>query len=85
MFYNSLSNTEFNNCVSMGACSTSPNISSMQEVMSVLLRQIAYYLIKLHSCGVVEREIAVEVIKEIANADAVRDFSEAQILNSFSN
>lgn len=85
MFYNSLSNTEFNNCVSMGACSTSPNISSMQEVMSVLLRQIAYYLVKLHSCGVVEREIAIEVIKEIANADAVRDFSEAQILNSFSN
>ena len=85
MFYNSLSNTEFNNCVSMGACSTSPNIASMQEVMAILLRQIAYYLVKLHSCGIIEREIALEVVKEVANADAVRDLSEAQILNSFSN
>ena len=44
MFYNASNNYEYNDCVAMGACSISPNISSMQEVMMILLRQIAYYL-----------------------------------------
>lgn len=81
MFYNS--NFEYNDCTSKGACSVSPNISSMQEVMFVLLRQIAYYLLKLKDFDITKDEIIYDVISEIALIDAAKDLSEAQILDSF--
>lgn len=82
MFYNS--NYDFNNCISMGACSVSPNISSMQELMQVILRQIAYYISKLKEFNVEKEDISYNLILEIAYGDAVKDLSEAQILNAFS-
>lgn len=82
MFYNS--NYDFNNCISMGACSVSPNISSMQELMQVILRQIAYYISKLKEFNVKKEDISYNLILEIAYGDAVKDLSEAQILNAFS-
>ena len=84
MFYNSSNNYEYNNCISMGACSVSPNISSMQEVMMILLKQIAHYLIKLRDLNTPQVSVAMEVISQIASVDAVKDLSEAQILNAFS-
>ena len=57
MFYNTSDNYEYNDCVSKGACSISPAISSMQEIMFVLLRQMAYYLIKLKGFGIIKEEI----------------------------
>lgn len=81
MFYNT--NFEYNDCTSKGACSVSPNISSMQEVMFVLLRQIAYYLLKLKDFDITKDVIIYDVISEIALIDAAKDLSEAQILDSF--
>jgi len=57
MFYNSSNNFEYNDCVSRGACSVSPTISSMQEVMFIVLRQIAYYLVKLKDFNVKKENI----------------------------
>lgn len=84
MFYNSSNNYEYNDCVSMGACSVSPNISSMQEVMMILLRQITYYLVKLRDFKLVKTSIILDLTTQIASADAVKDLSEVQILNAFS-
>ena len=84
MFYNSSDSYEYNDCISRGACSVSPNIFSMQEVMFLLLRQIAFYLVKLKSFGIEKQETVSDVLNEIAFIDALKDFSEAQILNSFS-
>lgn len=84
MFYNSSNNFEYNECVSRGACSVSPNISSMQEVMYILLRQTAYYLVKLKDFDIKMRDIEKDVISEIALIDAAKDLSEAQILDAFS-
>ena len=84
MFYNTSNNYEYNDCIAMGACSVSPNISSMQEVMMILLRQIAYYIVKLRDFGIYKNDIALSVINEVVSADAVKDLSEVQVLNSFS-
>lgn len=82
MYYNS--GFEYNDCIAKGACSISPNISSMQEVMYILLRQTAYYLTRLEKFGIREAEIIKALISEIALIDAAKDLSEAQILESFS-
>ncbi|HIT91804.1 MAG TPA: hypothetical protein IAD11_02650 [Candidatus Stercorousia faecigallinarum] len=84
MFYNSTNGFEYNDCISKGACSVSPNISSMQEVMFILLRQIAYYLIKLKEFDICKEDVIFDVISEIALIDAAKDLSEAQILDAFS-
>ncbi len=84
MFYNSSNSYEYNDCVSRGACSVSPAVSSMQEVMLILLRQISYYLLKLKEFGITKEDIIRSVISEIALMDAAKDFSESQILNIFS-
>lgn len=83
MFYNSSNGFEYNECVSRGACSVSPTISTMQEVMFILLRQIAFYLVKLKDFGVNHYDIEKTVITEIALFDAAKDFSEKQILDAF--
>ncbi len=84
MFYNSFKNNEYNNCTAKGACSVSPNISSMQEVMFIILRQISYYLLKLIEFDIYKNEIIKDLIFEISIIDGAKDLSEVQILNSFS-
>lgn len=84
MFYNSSNSFEYNECVSRGACSVSPTISTMQEVMFILLRQTAYYLVKLKDFGVNHLDMEKSIISEIALLDAAKDFSEKQILEAFS-
>lgn len=84
MYYNSTNNFDYNDCVARGACSVSPSIASMQEVMYILLRQIAYYQIKLNALGIKNEKIKFDIISQIAFIDAAKDLSESQVLNSFS-
>ena len=84
MFYNSSNSFEYNDCISRGACSVSPTISSMQEVMFILLRQIAFYTLKLRDFNLSSKKIIDEIIFQIAFIDAAKDFTEKQILEAFS-
>lgn len=84
MFYNSFKSNEYNICTAKGACSISPNVSSMQEVMFIILRQISFYLLKLIEFDIYKTEIIKDLIFEISVIDGAKDLSEAQILNSFS-
>lgn len=50
MFYNyyrQSNDAEYNECTARGACSISPNISSLQEVLLIFIKQLAFYAIKL--------------------------------------
>ena len=84
MFYSNFNTDEFNNCTAKGACSISPNVSSMQEVMFIVLRQISYYLLKLVDLNIYKNDIIKDLIFEIALIDGSKDLSEAQILDLFS-
>ncbi len=84
MFYNSSDNFEYNDCIFRGACSVSPNMSSMQEIMFILLRQISYYMLNLKKFNVENKDLIYAIIFELAFIDSLRDFSEAQVLELFS-
>lgn len=84
MFYNSSNNYEYNDCTSHGACSVSPNISSMREFMFILLKQTAFYLTKLRAEGIEEPAVENDIIFQTAFIDAMKDLTEARILDSFS-
>ena len=70
MFYNSSDSYEYNDCISRGACSVSPNITSMQEIMFILLRQISYYLLKLKNFGIEKENIIYDIIYQLAFIDS---------------
>ena len=74
MFYNSSDSFEFNECVSHGACSISPNMNLMQEIMFILLRQIAYYLLKLKDFNVEYKNIVYDIMFQVAFAESLKDF-----------
>ena len=84
MFYNSSDSYEYNDCISRGACSVSPNITSMQEIMFILLRQISYYLLKLKNFGIEKENIIYDIIFQLAFIDSLKDLSEAKVLELFS-
>lgn len=86
MFYNYSQNAgyDYNECTSRGACSISPNISSLQEVMLILLRQMAYYVLKLEEMGEDMFDMKTEIIEEILMFDSAGDYSDEQFLNIFS-
>lgn len=84
MFYNSSESFEYNDCISHGACSVLPNITSMQEIMFILMRQIAYYILKLKNFGIDKETVIYDIIFQFAFIDSIKDLSETQILYMFS-
>lgn len=85
MFYNYSQNGgyDYNECTSRGACSISPNISSLQEVMLILLRQISYYVLKLQELGENVYEMKDEIVSEILMFDTAGEYSDDQFLSVF--
>ncbi|MDR1168910.1 MAG: hypothetical protein LBK53_08515 [Heliobacteriaceae bacterium] len=79
-----LNNLDFSECTFHGVCTVPPNASSLQEAMIILLRQIAFYILKLEGLGIKQEEIITNIIEEIAAIDVLGDYSEQQTLNIFS-
>lgn len=48
---------EYDECLSRGICSISPTLSSLQEVILLYLKELAFYLLKLKDFGVTNNEI----------------------------
>lgn len=82
MFYSS--SNEYNDCVSHGACSLSPNISSVQEIFLTILKQTAFYINKLMEFGLTKYDVLNDIIYVLAFSDSVKDLSDKQILELFS-
>lgn len=52
--------------ISKGICSVNPSMTSLQEVILIYLREIAYYLIKLKSLGATNETIKRNIIEAIS-------------------
>ena len=42
---------EYDEFISKGICSVNPSLSSLQEIILIYLKELAYYLIKLKGFG----------------------------------
>lgn len=53
MFYNYYQYDDYNfdSCTAKGVCATDPTISSLQEVIIMYLKQLAFYTLKLKNVG----------------------------------
>ncbi len=68
-----------NECTSRGACSVSPNIFLLQELVMFFLQQIAYYVIKLENLGANNKSIKYDIVSDIAALVSINEFNEEQL------
>lgn len=76
---------DYNDCISKGACSISPKVAALQEVLFIIIRQITYYLVELRKLGVVSQKADIDLVTLITVVDLVKEFSENQLLELYSN
>lgn len=84
MFYNYYkpSESEFNDCISKGACSVPPSVSAFKEVIVMLLRQLAYYIQKLNKLGVDCDELKLQLVHSLADILTNTEYSDEEVYTS---
>ena len=80
MFYNYYQYDEYNfdSCVAKGVCSTDPTISSLQEVIIMYLKQLAFYTLKLKKRGVTNKVIKDNILNTLSGFVSNTDYSKEQ-------
>ena len=77
--YNNFKPDTDESCISRGICSISPEITALQEVMFVMLRGLAFYVIKLELLGAKNEQIKQDMIKNIMYLSTLREYTEEQV------
>lgn len=87
MYYNYYESDEFNtdNCTTKGLCSVDPTISSLQEVIVMYLKQLAFYTLRLKRKGITNNVIKENIIITLAGLVSNTDYSQEQFKNIISN
>ncbi len=82
MFYenNQTNEYDFNECSSKGSCSISPNVSAIQEIVLILIREIAYYLKKLKRLSHEFNEIETEILQALSEFVFVAEYTDDEVL-----
>ena len=91
MFYNYYQDGEYNfdSCIAKGVCSVDPTISSLQEVIIMYIKQLAFYTLKLKNYGVTNSVIKENLINTLAgfvsNTDYTHDQFKSIIMTIYEN
>lgn len=82
MFYDNYKSNEydFNECSSKGTCSISPNVSSIQEIILVLIREIAYYVKKLKRLNYKLPNVEMEILNTLSEFISVAEYTDEEVL-----
>jgi len=80
MYYNYYQTTqyEYDECVSKGICSVNPTLTSLQEVILLHLRELAFYLLKLRELGVNNEKIKSDIIDALSGLICGADYSQEE-------
>lgn len=77
-FYQSVK-TEGDECVSKGICSINPLLSSLQEVILLHLKELAFYLVKLQEWGVGNERIKEHVLDALSGVVINAEYNQEQL------
>ena len=71
---------DYNECVSKGICSISPTITALQEVMFVMLCELAHYVTKLELMGAENDKIKTDIAYDITYLATLQEYTDEQVL-----
>lgn len=82
MFYNYYrdESSEYNECNARGACSITPKISSLQEVLILFLRQVSFYTLMLDKFGEDISRISANIVESLSTLISTTDYTDEQLL-----
>lgn len=76
--YHKIISNEYNECLSEGVCSESPTFSSLQEIVILYLKEIAFYLLRLKEFGMTNESIRDTVLYALFNIVTSVEYNEEQ-------
>ena len=76
MSYNYNEDYQYDSCVSQGICSVNPRTSSLQEVLVLYLKLTAFYALRLHKKGIIDKDARNIILDTISVMVSNYDFSE---------
>lgn len=81
MYYNyyQSAKSEFEECTSKGICSINPILSSLQEVILLHLKELAFYLVKLKQWGVSNEKIKEDVLEALSGIIINAEYNQEQL------
>ncbi len=84
MFYDNYKASEydFSECGAEGTCSVSPNISSIQEIIFVLTREIAHFVKKLKKLNFPVENVEMEILHTLSEFISVAEYTDADVLQA---
>lgn len=84
MFYDNYKASEydFNECSSKGTCSISPNVSSIQEIIIVLIREISHYIKKLKKLNHDLSDIEFEILHALSEFISVAEYTDDEVFSA---
>ncbi len=84
MFYDNYKASEydFSECGAEGTCSVSPNVSSIQEIIFVLTREIAHFVKKLKKLGFTVDNIEMEILHTLSEFISVAEYTDSDVLQA---
>lgn len=74
-----MDNFESDECSSRGTCTTPPNIAALEEIIYLLVKKSAYYLLKLKNLNIDVENVKYELINYINVLAYVSDYCETQL------
>ena len=83
MFYNYYQYDDYNfdSCTTKGVCSADPTISSLQEVIMMYIKQLAFYTLRLKKRGVSNEVIKDNIINTLSGLVSNTEYSQEQFKN----
>ncbi len=80
MYYNyyQTNQYEYDECITKGICSINPTLSSLQEVILLSLKELAFYLLKLKALGVSNEQIKEAFIDALSSIVTNAEYSQEQ-------
>lgn len=81
MFYDNYKSNEydFNECSSKGSCSIAPNVSSIQEIILVLLKEIAYYVKNLKQLNQDLSKFELGILHALSEFISVAEYTDDKV------
>ncbi|MBQ3311464.1 hypothetical protein IJG72_05235 [bacterium] len=79
----------FDDCMGKGICSVDPTITALQEVITMYLKELAFYTLRLKKKGVTNKIIRDNIINTISGLSSNTDYSHEQfekiVMNLYEN
>ncbi len=84
MYNNTPNNFEYDECIAKGICSIHPSISALEEVILLIIKQSAYYILKLKELNINTKQAENTILCMLTSVISGASYSDEKLLSIIS-